>query len=512
MIITLQNPSVDSLEKTYLSQSYNFGTVSIEVKNNQHFPANQRILIGEPGLAYSEVVTTGSPGANGTTLPIGTTLYAHEADTPIYLLQFDQAKFYYSSTGINGTYTLLPNNPVNLDFTSDDLETTYNDNSAQAGYYYKMTVYNSITSVESAFTDPIPAITGWARNQVGYLLDQIYTELSDANEDNLTRDELIGYLNEVNDDLTMQVVKPYNFLYTRQTFSRVAGSNTLAWPVDSAGNNAMWKFDRMDYNYVDNTTTPVTNTTMTVPVVDLTYFRNRWVNNNSTAVTPTNLTAVLATGGSLAVGTQYYYLVTAVYGRGGETPGSLEAVTIPISGSQSITLNWSGVPNVAYYNIYRGTFSGGETLLTSTSMLTYKDTGSITPGAQNPPTSNSTNDDVVQEMALNEAEHTFNYYPYSLTSSSTVWYLYYYSFFTEITTEGNVIQTPSPKIYKHYISYKYYLKKAVTEPNYLTIANKHQQDYVFERARYKSQDRRDVGTARSFHNAGWVTKSYSRYS
>lgn len=405
MIISLQNPTTDGLEKTYLSQSYNFGTTSIQVKSNLQFTSNQRILLGEMGLAYSEVVTTGTVSADGGTIAVGATLYAHEADTPVYLLQFDQGKFYASTTGINGTYTLLPNNPVNLDFTSEDLETTYNDNNAVTGEYYKMTVFNSITSVESAFTDPIPAITGWARNQVGYLVDQVYEELSDANEDNLTRDELMGYMNEVNDDLTMQVVRPYNFLYTRKVFSRVAASNTLAWPVDSSGNNAMWKFDRMDYNFIDNTTTPVTNTTYTVPVVDLAYFRNRWTTNQNDS---------------------------------------------------------------------------------------------------------TTQDDRVQEIALDESQHTFNYYPYSMTSSNTVWYLYYWGFLTPITTEGQVIQTPTPKIYKHYISYKYYLKKSVTDPSYMVISKQHQQDYVFERARYKSQDRRDAGTPRRFGNEGWARKSFRR--
>jgi hypothetical protein len=510
MIVTLQNPTTDGLEKTYLAQSYNFGATSIEVKNNQQFTTNQRILIGEMGLASSEVVTTGTVSANGTTIAIGATLYPHEADAPIYLLQFDQAKFYASTTGINGTYNLLPNCPVNIDFTSSDLETTYNDNNAVAGEYYQITVYNSITTVESAFSDPIPAITGWARNQVGYLVDQLYEEISDANEDNLTRDEMFGYLNEVNDDLMMQVVRPYNFLYTRKAFSRVAGSNTLAWPLDSSGDNAMWKFDRMDYNFVDNTTTPVTNTTYTVPVVDIAYFRNRWVNNNSTAVVPTNLTATLAAGGSLVVGTTYYYTVTAVYGAGGQTPGSLEAVTIPITSSQTINLSWSGVPNAAYYNIYRGTFSGGETLLTSTASLTFSDNGTITPSSTYPPTSSNVNDDRVQEMCLDESQHTFNYYPYSLTNSSAVWYLYYWGYFTPITSEGNIIQTPSPKIYKHYVNYKYYLKKSVTDPAYVPVYKQHQGDYVFERARYKSQDRRDAGTPRRFGNEGWVRKSFRR--
>jgi hypothetical protein len=412
MIVILQNPSTDDLKKTYMAQSYNIGATSIETKSNTEFSNalsttgfNQLIQIGESGLASTEIVTISAANANGTTMTISATLYPHEADAPIYLLQFDQAKLYRSTTGINGTYTLMANCPFTIDVTSADLESTYNDNNAAAGYYYKWTVYNSVSTVESSYSDPIPAITGWARNQAGYLINQVYDELSDANEDNLTRDEMLGYINEVNDDLTMQVVRPYNFLYTRQAFGRVAGSNTLAWPKDSMGNNAMWKFDRMDYNFVDNTTTPVTNNTYTVPVVDLAYFRNRWTTNEN-------------------------------------------------------------------------------------------DT--------------TTQDDTVQEMALDEAMHTFNYYPYSATSSNAVWYLYYWAFFNQISSEGDVLQTPTPKIYKHYISYKYYLKKAVTDPSYMVIAKQHQQDYVFERARLKSQDRRDVGTPRRFGNEGWVRRSFRR--
>jgi len=513
MIVTLQNPLVDNLEKTYLSQSYNYAVTSVEVRSNLQFSANQRILLGQPGLAYSEVVTTGTVSADGTTIAIGATLYPHEADTPVYLLQFDQAKFYRSTTGANGTYTLLPNNPVNLDFTSEDLQTTYNDLTSVAGYYYEITVYNSITTVESAFSDPIPAISGWNRNQVGYIIEAAYAELSDANEQNFTRDEVIGYMNEVNDDLVMNVVKPYNFLYKRQAFGRVGGANTLAWPTDSNGNNLMWKFDRMDYNYVNNSTTPTTNTTSTVPVVALDYFRNRWVTNTSNPAVPSGVTIGLGAGGSLVLGKTYYYVVTATYSAGGESNQSAEVSATTQTGDQTIVLTWTGVTQPSGYNIYRGLSSGAETLLTnvSASTLSFTDNGTKSPGTQAPPAPISTQDDVVQEMALDESQQTFNYYPASQTSSNAVWYLYYWTFLTPITSEGNVIQTPTPKIYKHYINFKYYLKKAVTEPNYLQIAAKHETYYLRELMRYKGQDRRDVGSPRSFHNAGWVSKSYNRY-
>lgn len=404
MNVTAFNPDVLDLEKSYLQQSYDVNTTILTVRNNQRFNANDRVLIGEPGLSSSEIVTVGAPPVDGITLPVSATLYQHEADAPVYQLQFDQVKFYLSTQGIAGPYTTL--DIANLDVTSESLRTTYNHTASQPGYYYVVTMYNSISGVESAQSDPIPAVTGWARNQVGYLIDQMYQELSDVTEDNLSRSEMIGYLNEVNDDLTTAVVRPYSFLYKRQTFARAAASNTLAWPTDpTTGNNLMWKFDRMDYNFVDTITNPVTNTTYTVPVVGLAYFRNRYTSNEN---------------------------------------------------------------------------------------------------------DNTTQSDYIQEMALDESQQTFNYYPYSLTASPTVFYLYYWTFFIQLVSEGDYFQTPTIKIYKHYISYKYYLKRAVIDETYLQISDRQFQQYNGEKLRYAGQNRRDVGTPRRFESPGRIRKSFRR--
>jgi len=70
------------------------------------------------------------------------------------------------------------------------------------------------------------------------------------------------------------------------------------------------------------------------------------------------------TGGSLS-GT-YYYKVTALDGAGGETTASNEAsVTVPAGHKASLT--WNIVPNAQSYNVYRGTSSGAEALLSGTS-------------------------------------------------------------------------------------------------------------------------------------------------
>ncbi|HEY6019608.1 MAG TPA: hypothetical protein VIY48_06795, partial [Candidatus Paceibacterota bacterium] len=57
MLIPIYCPETDDLEKTYLSNPYSAGATSLEVKNNNSFAANDRIMIGEMGQEKTEVVT-----------------------------------------------------------------------------------------------------------------------------------------------------------------------------------------------------------------------------------------------------------------------------------------------------------------------------------------------------------------------------------------------------------------------------------------------------------------------
>lgn len=402
MIISAFNPPTDSLERTFLSQSYPLGVTSVEVKNNLKLNNNDRLLVGEMGLAQSEIVTAGTPNANGTTQPIGATLFPHPADTPIYQLQYDQVKFYRSTNGISGSYSLLAT--VNLDITNADRVTTYNDTNAQSGYYYKVSMFNSVSLVESALGDPLPATTGWNTNQVGYTIDQILREINDPQGQFLSRDELFGYFNDVNDDLTVNVGRPYRFLYTRKVLDRTANLNYLTLPTNSDGTQVIWKFDRLDYRFLDNTTTPVTDTTSTVPILELSYFRNRYSNN----------------------------------------------------------------------------------LIDSTTV-----------------------DDTIQAATLNSATNALDYYPASKTSSTYgCFYLYYWKYLTRLTTEGQIFETYSPHIYKLYALFKYYRKRAVTEPAYLNLADRYLSDYNNEKNSYKKHDRRDQGTPRKFRNENSITRNY----
>lgn len=401
MLINTLNPNTDDYEKSYLANPYSAGVTSVVIKNADRFAANYRIMIGEMGLEATEIVTVSAVAADNQTLTIGATLYAHEADAPVYVLRFDQVKI-YRATSLTGSYTILAT--VALDVDNADLATIYDDTTGVSTYYYKTSLYHSISTLESAQGDAISG-GGYRRNQVGYIIDELLQEVNDQAEQHITRSEILGYFNDVNDDLTTNVARPYDFLRARSALTRTAAATTLNFPVDSNGDQTMWKFDRMDYNFIDSTTTPTTDITYTIPIIGEEEFRNRYQDN-----------------------------------------------TI----------------------------------------------------------STTTESDKIVEMCLDTALQRFRYAPPSTTTLSNVFYLYYWAYFTRLSTEGQEIQTPTAKIYKLYTKMRYYEKRATSDPGMRASTQAYQQEYNQEKANYTKINRRDAGTPRGFRLASDDFTDYRR--
>ncbi|HXW78606.1 MAG TPA: fibronectin type III domain-containing protein, partial [Acidimicrobiales bacterium] len=115
------------------------------------------------------------------------------------------------------------------------------------------------------------------------------------------------------------------------------------------------------------------------------------LSGGETLLQSTGSTAVTFTSTGLTNGTTYYFEVTAVNGVG-EGPVSNEAFNTPVNvpgaptglsatgGNSEVVLNWSVPANdggsaITSYNIYRGTSSGGESLLTSSTGTSHTATG-----------------------------------------------------------------------------------------------------------------------------------------
>jgi hypothetical protein len=128
----------------------------------------------------------------------------------------------------------------------------------------------------------------------------------------------------------------------------------------------------------------------------------------------------LASGGSLAASTTYYYAVTAL-GAWGESGVSVsvnplsEVSKQTSSSNKKVTLNWSAVTGATGYRVYRGNSSGGETgyiggatcgttpcTVSGSGTITYTDTGGTALTGQTPPTP-CTNNSIIhlEEEATN---------------------------------------------------------------------------------------------------------------
>lgn len=401
MLIPVFNPETTDLEKSYLSNSYSIGTTLINVKNSDRFAANDRIMIGQMGNEATEIVTVSGPVGDGSGLNIGATVFSHSSDDPVYKLRFDQVKFYRSTTTSVGTYTVVSTQPLDVDNAT--LETYYDDITGTSAYYYKFTFFHSLALVESAFSDIIGG-GGWRREQVGNIIDEILQEVGDPQEIHVTRQEIIGYFNDVNDDLQVDVAKPYDFLHARRVVAQSANSSTINYPTDSNGKQIMWAFDYMDYNFIDSTTTPITNRTYTLKKIPEPEFRNIYQDN------------------------------------------TIDSTTV----------------------------SDNPTYIT-----------------------------------LDSAVKRFRFdVPFATTNG--VLYLHYWKYFDVITSEGQIIETPTPKIYKLYIKEMFYSKRAIADLTLQSKAQEFQGKYQVEKGKYKGLDRKDQGSARSFRPDTRRTKRFRR--
>lgn len=402
MLIPVFNPETDDLERSFLANNYSASTTAISVKNSDRFAPNDRIMIGEMGQEKTEVVTVSSVNVNGTDIVIGPTVFGHSADDPVYKLRFDAVRYYRSNT-LTGTYSLISQQPLDVD--NEDLETKYDDVTGLATQYYYFTFYHTISTLESANSDIIAA-TGWRRKQVGNIIDEVLKEVGDTQELHITRGELLGFFNDVNDDITMDNTKPPACLKTRMNLARTAGRNYITYPVDVNDDPIMWKFYGMDYTYLDSTTNPTTNRTRTLKVLGLEDFRNRYSDNTIGATT--------------------------------------ERDTQPAF------------------------------------------------------------------MALDDFADRFLFSHPALTSQNDVFTLHFWKFFDVIESEGDVIELPTPKIYKLYLKSQYYQKRAATESSYQTIADRRSADYLVEKNKIKSHNRKDKGSPRTFHSRTRTTRRYRR--
>lgn len=274
MKLTAYNPFTDNLEKSYLSNSYAAGVTSLVIKNSDRFSVNDRILLGEMGHEKSEVVTVSAVNADKITITVGATKFPHSVDDSVYVLKYDQIKYYRSTTTVDGTYNVIAT--VAMDVDNASKTTSYEDTTGLSSYFYKTTYYGSISTIESDRSDAIPG-TGYARNQLGAIANDFLTEVGDLDQNYMNVPQIINIMNECNDDLTSQSSKPYRGLKTSNLLTITASTDYIPLPTD------VLAIDRAKYEYVYGSTDRSDN----IQIKDIEEFE--YVKYDNTALTSDEL-------------------------------------------------------------------------------------------------------------------------------------------------------------------------------------------------------------------------------
>lgn len=245
MIIAAHNPETDTLEKTYLSSLVSADDTVLAVKNSDNFAAGDRVLVGEMGGENSEIRSVTAVDANETGITVDALDFDHNADTPIYRLEYDKIRF-YRRTDINGAPILMTT--LDIDVDNEEKVTRWDDTTSASTYFYQTAFYNSVDLEESDLSDPIQA-TGYDPDTIGSIVDEVVRRVRDTGYTVLSFDEYLDVANEVGQDLMTQAQKPYRFTRRTVTLNTVAGQNYIDLPAD------LWKFERVTVGLVTGGTT-----------------------------------------------------------------------------------------------------------------------------------------------------------------------------------------------------------------------------------------------------------------
>ena len=141
-IIRIKNTLDESSPLTYLRVKSDAGGTSLYVRNPNAFQANWGVQIGQSGQEQSEILKLGTTTPSGTTLnTIGTILYDHPTDTPVYAIKYSHLIFKRSTSGTSGTVSTITDGTIGIQ--SDNSFTQFNDVSGATGYAYKVSFFNS---------------------------------------------------------------------------------------------------------------------------------------------------------------------------------------------------------------------------------------------------------------------------------------------------------------------------------------------------------------------------------
>lgn len=171
------------------------GATSITVKSILGVSINNILLFRYPGNESAEIIAThasSSPSGNTVTLVAAGLVEAHPAGTVVYVIPWNQVRFYSAATEIDanaaaGVGLTALAAAQNIDPTQ--IDNVYVDTTVSSGFlYYRFS--DSINTINDVHSDPIPYNAfqlQFAEDEVGYLLEFVRNKLGHEWDDRFSK-------------------------------------------------------------------------------------------------------------------------------------------------------------------------------------------------------------------------------------------------------------------------------------------------------------------------------------
>lgn len=195
-VVRIQLPQIEQSPSTNLVADYAAGVTAITVADNSGFAQNDYIIIGSFGQERAEIVKINAAVTSGAALTITGTTFAHNANSKVTLIRYNQVAIYGAATSTSTNPTIIGS------LTNIDVSNGFNEIKAGTTYaYYYAKFYNAQTTTYSELS-AATANTGYARNSVAKMKEAFLRYVKENLSPNgLTQECILEWLNDWQDDV-----------------------------------------------------------------------------------------------------------------------------------------------------------------------------------------------------------------------------------------------------------------------------------------------------------------------
>ena len=206
--------------KTLLTAALAAGGTALTVASNTAFADDDYLLLGRIGEEKTEIVRIDAAISAGTAITISACIYAHDVDTPVTKVDYNQVEFYRGTTTVAGDSSSLAAAAA-IDPT--EIFTYFEDTTNTTGYGFAR-FYSVVDTDYSAYSDAISYTlkTGYTPQMLRHMREKVRRLIKQPDEQNsdYTNDEIDEELNVAQDEVSHD--RMWSFYEKIKSFSSVA--------------------------------------------------------------------------------------------------------------------------------------------------------------------------------------------------------------------------------------------------------------------------------------------------